>query len=103
MMSMSQALKLRIIGFAASLIFTLAAYFITVSPNLLNLDLKYSIPVILTLALFQATAQFIFFLDVWREKGTFWNLFIFISTILIIFIIVFFSIWIMDHLNTMIP
>jgi heme/copper-type cytochrome/quinol oxidase subunit 4 len=51
------------------------------------------------LALAQSLVQLIFFINVWKEKESFWNLGIFISTVSIIFIVVYFSIWIINHLN----
>lgn len=99
-----KAVHLRIIGFIASVILTLAAYFIAVSPQFFHLETKTALIVIFVLAAFQATAQFIFFIDLWREEGPRWNLGVFISTILMIFIIIFFSIWIIHHLNyNMVP
>jgi len=89
----------RIIGFVASLILTMAAYFIIISPESVKLTIETAIYAILLLALFQATVQVLFFLDLWREKGPPWNLSAFVSTLSIIFVIIFFSIWIMDHLN----
>ena len=96
---MHHKLSLRITGFIASLILTLAAYFIIVSPEFFNFDIKIAIIVIFILALIQSFVQLIFFINVWKEKGPLWNLGVFISTVSIIFIIIFFSIWIMNHLN----
>lgn len=89
----------RIIGFAASLIFTLTAYFIIRDPEFFHLKIKLAISIILILAVLQAMAQSIFFLHVLTEKGPRWNLLIFISTITVVVIIIAFSIWIMNHLN----
>lgn len=96
---LKQALTLRIFGFLASLILTLAAYFIIAYPEFHHLGIRNAIIVIFALAILQATLQFIFFLDIWREEGPRWNLAVFISTILIILTIILFSIWIMNHLN----
>ena len=96
---MENALRLRTVGFVASLILTLAAYSVIVSPDLFHLSTLSALSVIFTFAFFQATIQFIFFLDVWRETGIRWNLGVFLSTILLILVIIFFSIWIMDNLN----
>lgn len=89
----------RITGFATSLALTLAAYFIIVDPSFFNFDVQTAIAVIFSLALVQSLIQLIFFIDVWKEEGPLWNLSVFISTASIIFIIVFFSIWIINHLN----
>lgn len=92
-------LSFRIIGFIASLILTLTAYFIILYPTYFNFDIKNTIIVIFMLALAQSLVQLIFFINVWKEKESFWNLGIFISTVSIIFIVVYFSIWIINHLN----
>lgn len=96
---MTNTRNLRIIGFLASLVLTLAAYFIIVQPETFHLDVPSAIIAILACAFTQATVQFIFFLDVWRETEGRWNLGMFISTILLILVIVLFSIWIMNTLN----
>lgn len=96
---MYQELSLRVTGFITSLILTLAAYFIIINPDYFNIDIKTVLAVIFTLALFQAIVQLFFFINIWKEKGPLWNLGIFISTVSIIFIVIFFSIWIMNHLN----
>lgn len=92
-------LKWRIAGFLGSLILTLASYWIIVSPDFFHLDLRMALNAILILAGAQSIVQFLFFLDVWREKGVPWNLAVFISTVLIIVVIITFSIWVMYHLN----
>lgn len=92
-------LSLRATGFIASLILTLTAYFIILHPGFFNFDIKMAIIVIFSLALIQALIQLIFFIDVWKNKDALWNFGIFISTVSIIFIIIFFSIWIINHLN----
>lgn len=96
---MQHKLSLRITGFIASLILTLIAYFIIVSPSFFNFDIKTAVIVIFMLALIQSLVQLIFFINVWKEEGPLWNLGVFVSTVSIIFIVVFFSIWIMNHLN----
>lgn len=96
---MHHELSLRITGFIASLVLTLAAYFMILNPEFFNFDVKITVIVIFTLALIQSLVQLIFFINVWKEKGAFWNLGIFISTVSIIFIVIYFSIWIIDHLN----
>lgn len=92
-------LSLRITGFITSLILTIAAYFIIIDPEYFNFNVNTAIIIISLLALTQSLVQLIFFINVWKEKGTFWNLGIFISTVSIIFIVIFFSIWIINHLN----
>jgi cytochrome o ubiquinol oxidase operon protein cyoD len=94
-----KALALRTIGFVLSLLLTLISYFIIVTPDALHGFSGKAVTVIFLLALMQALVQVLFFLDLWREKGSLWNLNVFISTISIIFIIIWFSIWIMNNLN----
>lgn len=96
---MIHALSYRVTGFIASLVLTLAAYFIILQPEFFNFDIKTAVVIIFTLALIQSLVQLIFFINVWKEKGPLWNLGIFVSTASIIFIIIFFSIWIINHLN----
>lgn len=93
------ATRARIVGFALSLVLTLIAYYIIVNPEALQLRAGMAVNAILLLACLQAIIQVLFFLDVWHEKGPPWNLTAFLSTLSIIFIIIFFSIWIMDTLN----
>lgn len=92
-------LSLRISGFISSLTLTILAYFIILYSEYFSLTNKEAILVIFTLGVTQSLVQLIFFIDVWNEKKTYWNLAIFISTVSIIFVVVFFSIWIMNHLN----
>ncbi len=96
---MHHKLSLRVTGFIASLVLTLLAYCIIVNPGFFHFDIKIAMLTIFLLALVQSLVQLIFFINVWNEKGPLWNLAVFISTASIIFIIVFFSIWIIDHLN----
>lgn len=96
---MNRELSFRFTGFIISLVLTLAAYFIILNPEFFNSNVKTSIIIIFILALVQSLVQLIFFINVWKEEGALWNLGIFISTVSIIFIVIFFSIWIMNHLN----
>lgn len=96
---MTHELSFRIIGFIASLILTFASFFIILNPEFFNFSVQRAVPTIFILALVQSLIQLIFFINVWKEKGPLWNLGIFISTVSIIFIIIYFSIWIMNHLN----
>ena len=96
---MHYTLSSRIIGFVASLVLTFAAYFMILNPETFNFDVKSTVIVIFMLALLQSLVQLIFFINVWKEEGPLWNLIVFLSTASIIFIIIFFSIWIINHLN----
>ena len=96
---MNRELSFRITGFITSLILTVVAYFIILNPEFFSFHVKTAVMVIFILALTQSLVQLIFFINVWKEEGPLWNLGIFISTVSIIFIVIFFSIWIMNHLN----
>lgn len=92
-------LSLRITGFILSLLLTFGAYFIILNPQFLSNSTETSILFIFALALIQAFVQLIFFINVWKEEGPLWNLSVFLSTVSIIFVIIYFSIWIINHLN----
>lgn len=96
---MHKTLASRIIGFVASLILTLIAFFIVVRPDFFHMGIRMSILALLILAVLQFIVQSICFLNIWGEKGPRWNLVIFVSTLSIVLIIIVFSIWIMNHLN----
>jgi cytochrome o ubiquinol oxidase subunit IV len=89
----------RTIGFIGSLILTAAAFFIFYRPDYFHLEMRMNIGIIFGLAILQCSVQSIFFLHILSEKGPRWNLVVYASTISIVFIIIFFSIWIMDNLN----
>lgn len=96
---MHKTLVSRIVGFVASLILTLTAFFIIFRPDFFHIEMGMTIAVLLFLAILQFIVQSICFLNIWGEKGPRWNLLVFVSTISIVIIIVVFSIWVMDHLN----
>lgn len=96
---MNHAVASRITGYILSLIVTCLAYVIIVQPEIFDFTNKIAVFTIFGLALLQSLVQLIFFIDVWHERGTFWNLGVFISTVSIIFIVIFFSILIINHLN----
>jgi cytochrome o ubiquinol oxidase operon protein cyoD len=93
------ALTLRIIGYVGSLLLTLIAFFIIANADSLQWKVGGAILTLFILAVLQFLMQFVFFLDLWREKRPRWNLFIFFSTMSIVLIIILASIWIMDHLD----
>ena len=93
-------LALRLIGFFASLILTLAAYCVINHPDWAGLSKQAAIILIFILAAMQSIVQLLCFIDIWREKGPLWNFYVFVSTLSIVFVVIFFSIWIMSHLNT---
>ena len=89
----------RIIGFALSLILTLSIYFIVVHPDFFHLRPESLVKAIFTLAVLMALVQCLFFLDIVSEENAFWKIVFFASTLSVIGIIIFFSIWIMSSLN----
>ena len=88
--------KSYVVGFALSLLFTLAAYFLVANRLLSGGILTFTI---LGLALFQLVVQLLFFLHLGQESKPRWNLVIFLSTVSIILIIVLGSIWIMNNFS----
>ena len=92
-----KTLKLRTVGFLASVVLTLVAYLIFIRPEFFGI--KTALILVFIFAVVQLIVQFLFFLNIWREKGTVWNVGIFVSTLAILVIIIAFSIWIMNHLN----
>lgn len=97
---MHKSLSSRIIGYVSSLVFTFAAFFLVVYPEFFHLETRTAITVLVIFALLQSATQSIFFLNVLSEKGPRWNLIVFASTISIVVVIIYFSIWIMHHLDT---
>lgn len=92
-------LTLRIFGFVASLLLTLAAYFLITRPEFFSLGATRAVFIIFILAIIQSIIQLTCFINIWREKGPLWNLAVFVSTLAIILIIIVFSIWIIDDLT----
>jgi len=88
-----------IIGFATSVVLTLAAFFVVVRPGFFHLESGTTLAVILTLAIVQLIVQLLFFLHLGDESGPRWKLAVFVSTIILVLIVVVGSLWIMNHLN----
>ena len=86
-----------IFGFVASLLLTTASFLIIANPDYFSLNM--AVITLLMLAGVQFIVQAVSFIHIWHEKGIPWNLVVFFSTISIVFIVIVFSIWIMDHLN----
>jgi len=89
----------RLIGFFASLVFTLVAFLIVLYPDFFHVGIRINILFLLILAVLQFIAQSVCFLHVLEEKGPRWNLVVFLSTLSFVLIIVVFSIWIMNRLD----
>lgn len=94
-----QSVTSRVVGFVGSFVFTMAAFVLVVYREFFHLDVTTVILTILMLGVIQAVLQCICFLHLWKEKGLPWNLVMFFSTIGMAFVIIAFSIWIMNHLN----
>jgi len=85
-----------IFGFLISIFLTLASYFIVAEELLTS---RFIDMMIIGLAVLQMIAQVIFFLHLGNESAPRWNLQLFLFMLLIVSIVVFGSIWIMEHLN----
>jgi len=83
-------------GFILSVGLTLVAYFAVADQWLSGTGL---ITFIVSLAVVQLIVQLFFFLHLGSESKPRWNLTIFLFMLLVVVIIVFGSIWVMNHLN----
>jgi len=98
-MSLHGALITRITGYVLSLILTILSYYIITEPEYFHWTSRAACQAIIVFAFIQAVVQLFCFIHVWSEKETYWNLSVFMSQVSIIFVIIFFSIWIINHLN----
>ncbi len=89
-------LKSYSIGFSLSLLLTLAAYFAATSPFMGKLGMDLTIAGI---GLIQAWAFLFLYLDLGKEGKPHWNLTAFLFMMLVTFLVVVGTIWIMYHLN----
>lgn len=89
-------LRAYVTGFVASLILTLVAYLV-VTKNIV--DMQLVVPIIVVLAVIQFVVQLVFFLHLGRETKPRWNLMAFLFMILVVFIVVVGSLWIMNNLD----
>lgn len=99
-------LKSYIIGFILSVVLTIAAYFLVhvhISMSHTGITHDFIIPILLILAVLQLFVQLLFFLHMGKEKKPRWNMFVFVSFIGLILLIAISSLWIMHHLNYMMP
>jgi cytochrome o ubiquinol oxidase subunit IV len=85
-----------IVGFGLSLILTLTAYTLVVQELLSRRVLLISITI---LAITQLIVQLVCFLHLGNESKPRWNLMTFLFMLLVLFIVVFGSLWIMTHLD----
>jgi cytochrome o ubiquinol oxidase subunit IV len=84
------------IGFILSILLTLIAYFAVVNKSLAGNAL---IVFIIALAIVQLCVQLFFFLHLGSESKPRWKLLAFLFMLLVLFILVFGSLWIMNNLN----
>lgn len=84
------------IGFGLSLLFTLIP-FVVVYDRLLSGT--WLVAVIVGSALVQLMVQLVFFLHLGRESRPRWNLIVFLFMLLVLFIVVVGSLWIMQNLD----
>lgn len=86
-----------VVGFVLATLLTLAAYFAVV--NRVSDNDTTLLLIIVGLAVAQLLAQLVFFLHIGRETKPRYNLAIFSLMLLILFIVVGGSLWIMNNLN----
>lgn len=83
------------IGYILSIIVTFGAYFLVINQTFSGTALTFAI---LILAGFQLAVQLIYFLHIFKEKGSY-NLAMVIATLGFILIVILGSLWIMTNLN----
>jgi len=88
--------KSLIIGFAYSIVLTLAAYFLVVEKVISGWVLDATI---VTLCLAQITVQLLFFLHLKNESRPRWKLLIFLFMLGVVVILIAGSLWIMHNLD----
>lgn len=84
------------IGFVLSVALTILAYILVVNHVFHNGALTSAI---MGLAVLQFAVQMIFFLHLGRESKPHWNFTVMLFMLLVLFIVVFGSLWIMNNLN----
>jgi len=85
-----------ILGFSLSIALTLAAYILVVGHHFSHYAILLTI---IFLALVQFLVQLQFFLHIGRESKPRWNLLVLLFMVIIVWILVFGSLWIMTNLN----
>lgn len=83
-------------GFVLSLLLTLLAYLLVTKSVV---DTSLVVPGIVVLAVVQLVVQLVFFLHLGRETKPRWNLMAFLFMLLVVFIVVVGSLWIMRNLD----
>ncbi|MGC1176759.1 MAG: cytochrome o ubiquinol oxidase subunit IV [Candidatus Saccharimonadales bacterium] len=85
-----------VIGFASSIILTLVAYTLAINKVFSGWGL---VAALATLAITQLFVQLICFLHLGRESRPRWNLWVLLFAVMVVFIVVFGSLWIMKNLQ----
>lgn len=88
--------KPQFIGFVLSLILTVAAFRIVTHKHLEGMDLMVTL---YSFAIIQAILQLVFNMHLGLESKPRWNLISFLFTVVVIFIIIGGTIWIMNNLD----
>jgi cytochrome o ubiquinol oxidase operon protein cyoD len=83
-------------GFIISLVFTAAAYFITVEHLILGWGL---VTILVVFAIVQGISQLVFYLHLGIESKPRWNLMIFCFMLFLMLVILFGTMWIMRSLD----
>tara|TARA_Y100000389_G_scaffold48689_1_gene44019 strand:- start:3636 stop:3947 length:312 start_codon:yes stop_codon:yes gene_type:complete len=94
--NIAQSYKSYTIGFIASVILTLASYFTVVNQYFDRIGI---IVAIVIFAITQLVFQLVYFLHMGDEEKPRWNLYSFIFSLIVIFVLVAGSIWVMYYLN----
>jgi cytochrome o ubiquinol oxidase subunit IV len=89
-----------IAGFVLSVVLTVMAYTIVVERTL---DSNLLVGAIIALAVAQFLVQVVFFLHLGRESKPRWNLMVFGFMLLVLFILVLGTLWIMENLDYHMP
>jgi cytochrome o ubiquinol oxidase operon protein cyoD len=84
-------------GFVLSVVLTLVAYVLVVNQAIPNRDLL--IGAVIGLAVVQFIVQMVFFLHLGREQRPRWNLVVFSFMVVVLFILVLGTLWIMNSLD----
>lgn len=84
------------IGFVASVIFTLLAYYIVVGEKFTH---TAALTAITVLAVAQLVVQLVFFLHMGKESKPQWNRMVFLFMLLVVGIVVIGTIWVMNNLH----
>jgi cytochrome o ubiquinol oxidase operon protein cyoD len=84
-------------GFILSIVLTITAYLLVTHHT--YSDRHTILVIIVGLALLQFIGQLLFFLHLGKETKPRWKLFVLLFMLLVVFILVFGSLWIMDNLN----